>query len=230
MPLSRRPLIILDLDGPLLDVREKYSRVYTDLLINAGHESLPAAEYWAEKRRRTPERAILAMTGAEAFHEVYQPRRNHLIETAPYLALDKLQPSVLGALRALKSMGAELAVCTMRREEDGLRSQLRLFGLEPLLEKVLFAGQRNHCWETKAALVKEHYGDLSGRPSIFIGDTETDIRAGKSLGCFTVAVTCGIREESILADEKPSALATGFSSILQLASSSLNMPSISAAL
>ena len=55
--------------------------------------------------------------------------------------------------------------------------------------------------EGKVNLIRDHYKkDLNG---FFIGDTETDIRAGKVLGLKSIAVTFGIRNADILMREEP---------------------------
>ncbi len=67
--------LFFDLDGTLIDISEKYYRVYNDILTEAGFSTIGKKEYWDAKRHKVPEDQILAMTNAKDFYKEYNQRR-----------------------------------------------------------------------------------------------------------------------------------------------------------
>jgi len=203
MQLNRR-LILLDLDGPVLDVSPRYHRLHRELVTAAGGTPLSAGDYWALKRARAPEREILERTGLSpaARAEVAQ-KRLELIETEGYLEHDRLWP---WALRALAELGAlaPLVLLTQRSDPRLLTWQLERLGLSPLFTQVL-SGREDESELAKANRVRRAGLDV-GQGSVLVGDTEVDIVSGKELGVLTVAVRTGIRDDASLAARQPDAL------------------------
>ena len=60
-------MIFFDLDGPILDVSEKYYKVYADILSQKGFRVLSKTEYWDAKRNKIPEYDILLKSMAIPF-------------------------------------------------------------------------------------------------------------------------------------------------------------------
>ena len=200
-----RRFLFLDLDGTLLDVAPRYQRLHGDLVAAAGGQPLPAAEYWDLKRRRTPEREILARTGisAETATEV-AAHRDLLIEDEAYLRLDRPWPWTAGVLAELARMApaAPLALITLRHHRDRALAQLAALGLDRHFVHVL-VGRSDGTAEAKAVLAAEIDPDPR---SVLVGDTEVDVASGKALGLLTVAVTCGLRDAGHLAAAGPDLL------------------------
>ncbi len=196
MSKQLRQLICLDLDGPILDVSDRYYRVYSDTLRSIGKQPVGEEAYWNKKRERISEPEILAASGVRdgELIQAYLKQRAERIESPEYLRFDRVWPGTADALKVLRS-GAELTLVTMRQSVDQLNRQLDRTGLSDSFDCVL-AGPAElrgaSRAERKAQLVRAHYGqdDLSGW---FVGDTETDIRAGRLLGIRTLAITFGIR-------------------------------------
>jgi phosphoglycolate phosphatase-like HAD superfamily hydrolase len=83
-----------------------------------------------------------------------------------------------------------------------LLSQLDALGLRAFFDEILTAEPRGGAsWRAKVDLIE---ASRRARPGLTIlGDTEVDIRAGKALGMWTVAVTSGIRSRASLEAEHP---------------------------
>lgn len=196
MSKQLRQLICLDLDGPILDVSDRYYRVYSDTLKSIGKQPVGRESYWNKKRDRISETEILAASGVRdgGLIKAYLNLRAERIESPEYLRLDRVWPGTPGALEVLSS-GARLALVTMRNSVDLLNRQLDQMGLIDSFDSVL-AGpvepEGTSRAERKAQLVRAQY-DQDELTGWFVGDTETDIRAGRLLGIRTLAITFGIR-------------------------------------
>jgi phosphoglycolate phosphatase len=194
-------LICIDLDGPILDVSERYYRIYRDTVFSIGTQPLTKQHYWELKRSKVMEGEILAESGAssaEALTE-YTKTRDERIESPDYLMFDQPWLNISEILKTLRSRSA-LALVTMRKSKGNLEDQLRRMDLLNSFDCVLTAGPgevANSRGERKAQLVRDCYGNqqISGW---FVGDTETDILSGRLLGLSTVAITFGIRNEEHL--------------------------------
>jgi phosphoglycolate phosphatase len=194
--------LFLDLDGTLLDAAPRYQRLHADLVAAAGGQPLAAAEYWDLKRRRTPEREILARTGISPTTAAeIAARRDLLIEDEAYLRLDQPWPWVSGVLAELSHL-APLALITLRRQRNHALAQLAALGLDRHFAHVLI-GRSDGTAEAKAALALEIEPDPR---SVLVGDTEVDVASGKALGFLTVAVTSGLRDAEHLAAAGPDVL------------------------
>ena len=200
-------IIFFDLDGPLLDVSERYQILHRDLLDGMGVTSLAPTMYWQRKRKRCPEAAILKALGASEFEPSYSRRRLELIEADSYLAHDRLWPWTIPVLTTLRSHYA-LVLVTVRSNREALERQLTCLELRCFFRAVLTESAADPVDVQKARLIRHYLSqqDLSTRGSWIIGDTEADIGAGELLGLTTVAVRCGIRDDEQLARMNPTYL------------------------
>lgn len=205
--MSLEKYIFFDLDGPILDVSEKYYRVYTALVSERGSQPIPKADYWNLKRQRVPDDKILQLSAIEGWTQDYRNLRRERIETPEFLGYDRVWPGLPQLLSELRSH-ASVVLVTLRNSPEALKWELNALGLLPLFHHVLSASGDSTTGEKaeiKVALVRNILGSkaVSGW---FVGDTETDIRAGKILGVNTAAVTFGIRTIEHLADLDPDLL------------------------
>jgi phosphoglycolate phosphatase-like HAD superfamily hydrolase len=191
------PTIILDLDGPLLDGRDRHYACYKEILQGHGHTPLDPARYWAMKRDRADRRAQLAATGAETIYGAFLDAWLERIESPAMLALDRVQPGAPETLRRWKTSGYRLVLATLRAHPDWLRSQLAATGLDRLLDDVVVS-RHDDGGEGKARKVREAVPDLVPGNALWVGDTEADVSAARALGCPVWAVTCGLRTEEFL--------------------------------
>lgn len=210
MPRNLRHLICIDLDGPILDVSERYYRVYSDTLNLIGIAPLNKESYWRLKRNKVSEPEILAQSGTSDLVKEYLEARAKRIESAEYLLFDQVWPGTPDTLKVLRSRSA-LVLVTMRKSRKLLDQQLARLNLLEAFDCVLAAGDdsvANDRGEQKARLVRDRYGneDLVGW---FVGDSETDIHSGRLLGLRTAAITFGIRTMDHLSAVSPDVVLDG---------------------
>ncbi|MCA1837847.1 MAG: HAD hydrolase-like protein [Actinobacteria bacterium] len=193
-------ILCFDLDGVLLDVSEKYYRLYVDLMNELGGRPLPKLEYWSYKRERVSEKVIAERSGLQARYKDYRSLRVERIETVEYLNRDRTWPGIEMMLEGLRRKNLVYLV-TLRQSSERLQWQLAQLGLSRLFHRVLRAqpeaGAENR-GHLKAELVRKALGEGRSRPGWFVGDTETDLEAGRLLDLRTAAVTFGIRSERLL--------------------------------
>jgi phosphoglycolate phosphatase len=200
-------IVFFDLDGPLLDVSERYQILHRDLLEGMGVTPLEPDVYWQRKRQRYPEAAILKELGASDLEPLYSRRRLELIETDGYLAHDRLWPWTIPVLTALIGRYA-LVLVTVRSKREPLERQLTRLNLRRFFEAVLSEPATDPVDAQKSRLIR-HYLSQKLLPTCgcwIVGDTEADIGVGRLLGLRTVAVRCGIRDEERLVRMNPTYL------------------------
>ncbi|MDF5723150.1 MAG: HAD family hydrolase [Rhizonema sp. PD37] len=201
--------IITDFDGPIIDVSERYYRVYQYCLLetrrsNQEVQQLTKAEFWQLKRSRTPEKQIalislLDETQAQDFAHL----RRQTINTESYFEYDTLATGAVDALLKILEAGVDLAVMTMRRVRE-LDYAFKKFDLERFFPE-------NRCYCLNNDYVKTR--DIDDKPLLMaralselptasdtwmVGDTEADITAAKKHGIKAIAVECGIRDQAQL--------------------------------
>ena len=206
-----QPLLFLDLDGTILDSREKYYWVHRRVIESLGGQAGGKAPYWRAKRRRESFEQLMSCLGNHGIEEqAYRSLWLELIETRQALALDCIFRGVREVLEDLANR-RRLIVVTLRRSRANLRRQLRELELEQYFDRVLSSSGMGA--DDKAVCVR--ISGLTDGPAAIVGDTEIDIRAGKKLGIPTVGVLSGIRCRSLMETEKPDYL---IGSLLELPS------------
>ncbi|MBO6516179.1 MAG: HAD family hydrolase [Bacteroidia bacterium] len=193
MMTATKPYIFFDLDGPILDVSEKYYQVYRHVLTELGFEPIDKDAYWTLKRKKEPVPNILGLSGAEHVLEQYRTKRNELIETKDFIRFDELQPDAQSILTEL-SENNTLILVTLRGSRTELMDELNNLDVLKHFETILSSGEKiDPRWKIKYNLINAHFDNKPPLPSWIIGDTETDILAGKNLGLNTIGVNSGIR-------------------------------------
>jgi phosphoglycolate phosphatase-like HAD superfamily hydrolase len=197
-------MIFFDLDGPILDVSRKYYQVYKDIVLELGGNPLDFSTYWERKRKKLPDSETLDLSGlSQAKLEDFLVTRKHRIETPSYWQFDRVWKELL-LFTTTSTLRGQVCLVTFRNDRVALMEELSSFGILDWFEEVITmpgdaaSGDRS---SVKADAVYQRYGEVER--GVFIGDTETDIRAGKKLGLTTVAVTYGIRTSNYLQKEKP---------------------------
>ena len=196
--MSEIKQIFLDLDGPLLDGRERHYCCYKTILERHGYKPIAIDEYWAKKRDMLNRRDLLDLSCAAKIYDIFLEEWLSMIETPEMLALDKVQDGALECLRNWKAQGIALTLVTMRKNKSGLEAQLDATSLRVCLDAV-FACDHAEGGEGKAAAVRSLYSDvISLRNALWVGDTEADWTAARLLGCAVILVSNGLRSESYL--------------------------------
>ncbi|MBW4646819.1 MAG: HAD family hydrolase [Goleter apudmare HA4340-LM2] len=201
--------LITDFDGPIIDVSERYYRVYQFCLEktqrpNQSVEELSKAEFWQMKRSRIPEREIALKSGLDAAQaQEFSQLRRQTVHTEPYFQYDSLMPGAIDALLKIQQAGIDLAVMTMRRVRE----------LDYAFEKYdlgrFFPENRRYCLSNDYIKTR----DIDDKPLLMawalkelppasdtwmLGDTEADITAAKKHDIKVMAVESGIRDRTQL--------------------------------
>jgi phosphoglycolate phosphatase-like HAD superfamily hydrolase len=197
--------IYLDLDGTLLDVSERYYRIYQDIMTSLQQPILTKDRYWEYKRSKVPESQIVALTAIDhSVFPIYSEIRKRLLEDPRYLDFDRLVLSSLNQILANLSKSCCLYLVTMRKKRVTLLNQLKKLNLYCYFQDILSPSSElpsdAPSWEIKANLICSRG---KPRPGIIVGDTEADILAGKELGLGTYAVLSGLRDRRFLVELDP---------------------------
>lgn len=197
-------MIFFDLDGPILDVKYKYYQVYLDCAKQFGIKTLSLDEYWQKKReKQTLDQILPELSSAQL--EKYSNDRKSLIEKKPYLSLDKVWPEIK---EYFKNKGkTKHTLVTMRQIRENTIWELKQLEIFNNFENILVVNDTQnytHRWQAKAEAIAK-IKNVSDH-SVIIGDTETDVMAGKDLGFYTVAVSMGIRLNELLESVHPDVL------------------------
>lgn len=201
--------LITDFDGPIIDVSERYYRVYQFCLEKTRYPNqtvreLSKAEFWQMKRSRIPEKQIALNSGLdEAQAQEFSQLRRQTVHTEPYFQYDSLASDAVDALLKIQQAGVDLAVMTMRRVWE-LDYAFKKYDLGRF-----FPENRCYCLsndyvktrdiEDKPLLMARALKDLPPAADTWmVGDTEADIAAAKKHGVKVMAVECGIRDRTQL--------------------------------
>lgn len=214
--------LITDFDGPIMDVSERYYRVYQfclEKMRDPGQEvkELPKAEFWALKRSQIPETEIARLSGLEPSQvKDFAYLRRQTVHTIPYLSYDRLQPEAIPALEAAQKAGVDIVVMTMRRVREldkafdiaaqGLHQRTDLRRFFPPYRRYCLGNDYIKTGDTKdkPLLMERAIQELpTAATTWMVGDTEADIIAAKTHGVKVIGVLCGIRNQNQLEKHQP---------------------------
>ena len=211
-------IFLVDFDGPILDVSEKYYRVYSDFVARKGRTPLDRDRFWELKRAAASGSRILGETGGWRRGEAGEldAFMREFIETEEYLALDTLRPGVQSALTRLREAGWKVVLVTLRKRASGVAWQIQRLGLESLFDAVLVREGNLGRIDEKRDLVRETLGQQLAQEDVLVGDSELDVAVARALGVRAIAVTGGLREASVLASAQPDAVLSGLEPAVDL--------------
>ncbi len=206
--------LITDFDGPIMDVSERYYRVYQLCLEKTRYPEqtiteLSKAEFWQLKRSHTPEIQIALKSGLDQQQgQEFSQIRKQTVHTLPYFQYDTLIPTALAALSKVQAAGIDLVVMTMRRVRE-LNYAFNQYDLGKF-----FPENRRYCLgndhvktrdvEDKPLLMARALAELPpAEDTWMIGDTEADIAAAKKHNIKIIGVESGIRDRHQLESYQP---------------------------
>jgi HAD superfamily hydrolase (TIGR01509 family) len=193
--------IFLDLDGTIVDSREAYYEAARNAFQAMGQKP-PEAEAALEIPRRLERKQPLSdmiKGDMRKFLDVYL-RTYYSITTEKTKPL----PNVSTALKIL-SKKAKLALITMRSvPKENIINELEHFGIAQYFTHIVTALDTHKPKPSPEALIKCVKAiDIQICDCIIVGDSISDIRAGKTAGAKTVAVLSGLFSREELAKERP---------------------------
>ncbi len=195
--------ILFDLDGTLIDTRNRFYLVFNKSLENFGLPVLSKKVFEelysnASLDSQVPEE--LAVQFWDYFLENYSKN---------VASGESSIPGSKKALHQLKKRGLSIGVVTGRiASVESVWSELKRYELDQFVDIVLtrLKGQnRNETYFSKEQNLLKALSILGYSPpqSMYVGDYVADIRSGKSIGAVTVAVLSGGIKKEILAKENP---------------------------
>jgi phosphoglycolate phosphatase len=187
--------IIFDLDGTLIDSRERLYRLFQHLVPAS---ALTFDEYWNDKRNKIDHRTILENKFAFSEQDIALFQKNWMdqVELPEWLSFDKPFKGVTEYLSELRKQH-ELYLVTARQFETSVLMQLADYGWANIFTKIFVTAQKTE----KTDLIKNALA--TGAADWFVGDTGKDIETGKSLGMQTAAVLSGFLNREILMQYEP---------------------------
>jgi phosphoglycolate phosphatase len=217
--VPRYPLILLDLDGTLVD---SFADIAAGLRAACAGIGVAAGDgLLAMVRRGLPLEDMYAHATAApwadgerwlAFAAAY---RAHYFESAGCLASTQVYPGVaetLGALRGL-SPRPMVAVATTKRTETA-RRVLEGTGLLPLLDEVVGSDGLPPKPDPAVLVEAARRVERDVRRAIMVGDTDRDIGAARAAGATAAAVTYGGLGREELASFAPDVVLDRFEELL----------------
>lgn len=201
--------LVFDLDGTLVDSLGDIVTSFLHALAEHGH---PVPEREAVRARVGPplEEMFAGFAPGDVLPLCDAYRRHYAVHgadtTAPY-------PGVVETLAELRARGYKLAVATTKRTDTALRL-VEATGLKPLLDHV--QGTDGFPHKPEPEVIRRALAALRAEGAWMVGDTITDIQAGKAAGLRTYAVTWGTHDRDLLATAAPDALEPDLGPLLEL--------------
>lgn len=189
-----KPFIFFDLDGTLLDSRERLYLLFQHLVPDCTHSF---ESYWFQKREGVSHRRLLKDVYGYSDDRITQFESDwmRLIEDPSWLAHDRVINGVHEMLDMLR-VEHHIALITARQSPERVAEQLKEQGIGGYFDEVLVTGQRSS---------KEHL--LHGRTfppnSWTVGDSGEDVMLGKAFSMKTAAVLSGFKSREYLERYQP---------------------------
>ena len=216
--------IFCDLDGPLIDVSQRYYKTYQLALAEtqaytlaqgetASLKPLSLDQFWTMKQSKRPDIEIADLSGLSGpWIDFFMQQVQTIVNQPLLLQEDRLQPGVHQALEHLLNQGAQLAVVTLRCQ-DQVEQVLHQHQLARYFRLVRGTDDTQAAYKNyavcKQALIQDainamgltHYEQIW-----MIGDTEADVLAAQAMKIKTIALTCGMRNYAFLHSLRPTSI------------------------
>ncbi|MBT0160019.1 HAD family hydrolase [Candidatus Bathyarchaeota archaeon A05DMB-2] len=193
--------IFFDLDGTIVDSTEAYLAAAKTAFQTMGHEPPEIKVALEIPRRLELNQPItdLVKGDTQRFLNVYL--KSYYSSTTEKT---KPIPGIADALKALSSK-AKLALITMRRvPSQDVTAELESFGVAQYFTHVITSLDTHKPKPSPEALIRAVQAmDVQICDCLIVGDSVSDVRAGKAAGAETVAVLSGLFSREELAREKP---------------------------
>lgn len=198
--------VIFDLDGTLIDTAGDLAAAMNYAFGAAGHDAIPLPR--VRHLVGHGARAMLAQGFAEtgAVPPPAEMDRHVAVFLDYYLAHiadhSRPFPGVVDAIKALRVAGAKCAVCTNKREAPSvlLLGELGMSGLFEIIVGADTAGAP----KPDPAPVRRCLEATGAKRAVFVGDSDTDIKAAEAAGLPSLLVTFGYGPATLAAKAKAS--------------------------
>lgn len=188
--------VIWDLDGTLLDDRQRHYACYLDIVEKYGGTPVSEDRYWELKRDRIKRTVLLAETGFKGTYQQYLEEWMERIEQTAYLRLEQLRPGAVELLEELPSVAGRVVLVTMRNHKERVEAQLQWLGIAKFFDDIVVG--KSLQGQKKADAVVAAFPDIVGKHVLVIGDTEDDEQVAGRLGADFAAMVTGLRDRKYL--------------------------------
>lgn len=188
---------IFDIDGTLLDTLENLCICMSDTMEHFGYQRITPEDtryFVGDGYQKFVERALLHCGDANLsnFEEACKVYRGIFKEKC----VNGIKPyeGIVEALDTLKENGIKVGVLSNKPQHGAVENMNQVFG-EQYFSKVLGENEGVPKKPNPTMLLKmiEEFG-LKKDEVMYFGDTNTDMKTGKSAGVITVGVTWGFRD------------------------------------
>ena len=193
--------IFFDLDGTIVDSREAYLEAAKTAFRTIGQEASEAATAMEIPKRLEQNQSIDDITRGNT-------KRFLAVYLKTYYAITEFKtkpiPNVQATLAALQEK-AKLALITMRYvPKTAITKELQQFGLAQYFTHIVTALDAHKPKPSPEALIATVKAmDVQICDCVIVGDSVSDVKAGKAAGVKTVAVLSGLFSHGELAREHP---------------------------
>lgn len=204
------PAVVFDLDGTLVDSLGDIVTTFVAAFTNAGMAAPPRAAVRGLVGGPL-EDMYAAFAPAEAVPALVADYRANYPRN--YLATSRPYPGVVELLTALGEGGYPRVVATTKRS-DVARRFVAAMGLSDILDHVQGTDDFPH--KPAPDVIWRALEAVGADGSWMVGDTVTDVQAGKAAGLKTYAVSWGTHDADRLATAEPDVLRADLTSLLAL--------------
>lgn len=168
--------IAFDLDGTLLDSRERHEKLMQDILQEKDLD-VDVSDILSYKAEGHNNKEWLTLKGIDTeLTETINNEWINKIETETYLSFDKLYPDTLDNLVVLAENNS-LFLLTARSNERAVREQLSTLGIAQFFEEICVVPSGKQSSVLKSQFLQQKSIDF------MIGDTEVDYHAALDVHC-----------------------------------------------
>lgn len=184
--------IFLDLDGPILEGKNRHYKCYKDIVNKYGGNILDIETYWDMKTSKITRDILLKKSNFQGAYDEFFEEWMMNIEDEKYLALDCLKPEVIETLYKWTKLTNNIILVTMRQNREFLIQQLKNLKVHDFFDEIIDCPPQRK--NTKYEALKNKIFEKA----IFIGDTEEDTNTAKMLGIKSIGITNGLRKKEYL--------------------------------
>lgn len=176
--------VFFDLDGTLLDAKERLFRLFKHLMPES---QLSFDEYWSLKKTGMSHAIILKERYSYGPDKIEKFTNDwmRLIENKEWLKYDVPVEGATELLESLNEKKVQLYIVTNRQKKDLAYSQIKQLKWDSFFQEILVTEQKI----TKSAMMAPYI--VNRNDCYLVADTGADIKEGKLLKIRTVAITTG---------------------------------------
>jgi phosphoglycolate phosphatase-like HAD superfamily hydrolase len=202
---------LFDFDGTIVDASERHYQAYSQILTELTNcDPLSKEEFWGSKRQGASTVELLPNQLSSERISAFESRWIDNIEDRRYLQFNNIVPSARETLRGISTMESKFVLVTNRKKPKNVRWELEKYNIKEHFDKILVNDPMGDV--TKAEFVSRKLDD-NITPACIIGDSGSDMEAGKILNISTIATTYGIRNRKFLEQYSPDAFIDSFSDV-----------------